>query len=625
MKTKKIRIRQGFTIVELVIVIGVVGVLSAVLIPTFINLNSKANRASDESLTKNLNTALAMKEQDPKDTKNVTMQDAVDDLKEYGYLLPNLVTKSEDKLLWNQKTNRFILESDDKGDQKPIEFWRIQDSVKGDEIYSVYAGLNFKGIGDNKDTVNISVGFDVGENEGIKTINYSNTTETVKTAIIRTNAPTTDLTVNAPNDTIKHYGEGKVVNLQAVSTSSYYENGSVAQVNIKKGRLVLTDSKETSVGTVYLQATGDTYDNIIIATQNGAELPDLIARDAVSLPEGTDTKTVVTIQTNVNAEGQEPTKVETISLYSEKDVKEETNGYDVSDLGRLVVEAVSDGGKAEAAEQITDPEELEKVQETKSAVLVSTKQELIDALDAHAKYIKFTEDITLTSYLPILETVTIDGQGHTLNAPIKSGRIVRVGTNDISVTLRNITLDGGGKSERGFQVDSDKRADVELDGVTIGGVTHYAINLCGGSKVNMVISNSHMTGYGVINAYGVGHSIVVSNSTIEGVNPYSGTSNAFCAVCLEGDPTGATQEHAADYNLKFVNSTLSATRTGDQPETILGFNPNAINCKVEFTGCTLTAGEGCYGAYDICGNNSNSIIVNGEALDYPRGVYFNFQ
>ncbi len=37
--------KRGFTIVELVIVIGVIAILSAVLIPTFVNLSSKATDA----------------------------------------------------------------------------------------------------------------------------------------------------------------------------------------------------------------------------------------------------------------------------------------------------------------------------------------------------------------------------------------------------------------------------------------------------------------------------------------------------------------------------------------------------------------------------------------------------
>ena len=43
------RNKKGFTIVELVIVIAVIGVLAAILIPTFVNLNSKASDAALKS------------------------------------------------------------------------------------------------------------------------------------------------------------------------------------------------------------------------------------------------------------------------------------------------------------------------------------------------------------------------------------------------------------------------------------------------------------------------------------------------------------------------------------------------------------------------------------------------
>ena len=45
--------KKGFTIVELVIVIAVIGILSAVLIPTFSNLTDKANQSAAEQAASN--------------------------------------------------------------------------------------------------------------------------------------------------------------------------------------------------------------------------------------------------------------------------------------------------------------------------------------------------------------------------------------------------------------------------------------------------------------------------------------------------------------------------------------------------------------------------------------------
>ena len=55
MKTNKSR--KGFTIVELVIVVGVIGILSGILIPTFVGLTNQANEAALQS---NLANAYSM-------------------------------------------------------------------------------------------------------------------------------------------------------------------------------------------------------------------------------------------------------------------------------------------------------------------------------------------------------------------------------------------------------------------------------------------------------------------------------------------------------------------------------------------------------------------------------------
>ena len=53
---KKTNTKKGFTIIELVIVIAVIGILAAVLIPTFSNVIDKANLTKDMEEAKNAYT-----------------------------------------------------------------------------------------------------------------------------------------------------------------------------------------------------------------------------------------------------------------------------------------------------------------------------------------------------------------------------------------------------------------------------------------------------------------------------------------------------------------------------------------------------------------------------------------
>lgn len=55
----KRNLRKGFTVVELVIVIAVIGILSAVLIPTFVGLTDRANKAALQENLRNAYVAYA--------------------------------------------------------------------------------------------------------------------------------------------------------------------------------------------------------------------------------------------------------------------------------------------------------------------------------------------------------------------------------------------------------------------------------------------------------------------------------------------------------------------------------------------------------------------------------------
>lgn len=60
------RAKKGFTIVELVIVIGVIGILSAILIPTFVNVTKNAERSALKSNLANAYSAYIAEASDEK-------------------------------------------------------------------------------------------------------------------------------------------------------------------------------------------------------------------------------------------------------------------------------------------------------------------------------------------------------------------------------------------------------------------------------------------------------------------------------------------------------------------------------------------------------------------------------
>ena len=136
---KKIN-RKGFTIVELVIVIAVIAILSAVLIPTFSSLIRKANISSDTVLCKNLNTALNIAEVE---NKIEDFDDVIDAIKEHGYLIANLNAKTNGCFfVWEEETNQILLVDGNDG-------YKVLFSLKegyGDPDESWYFAISSKSV-----------------------------------------------------------------------------------------------------------------------------------------------------------------------------------------------------------------------------------------------------------------------------------------------------------------------------------------------------------------------------------------------------------------------------------------------------------------------------------------------
>ena len=237
--------KKGFTIVELVIVIAVIGILTAILVPTFVNLTNKANKAADESLVTSLNKALAIEENEPGNEKNVTMHNAVLDLENEGYKLSQLVTKSGQDLVWSMDENRFHL---DDGSYSGANFWKIYHKAADiDGKFSAYAGHDWPEA-DASVTLE-KTGFDVGFNEGIAKVVFDHSTGTSAVDVtIRTNsvsAETSDanLTVNAftdatSSDTIRHYGLAGYVHVIQGGAHSFHAHSTIGFAKVEKGRFV---------------------------------------------------------------------------------------------------------------------------------------------------------------------------------------------------------------------------------------------------------------------------------------------------------------------------------------------------------------------------------------------------
>lgn len=288
--------KKGFTIVELVIVIAVVAILAAILVPVISNLVKRARVTNDTQLVRNLNTALAM---DAQTGKHTNMQSALDATAKCGYDVAKINASAMDNMiLWDSENDVFCYyqKEDDgteiityipnsiSGDPLPAgsyKLWMISDQVSN--TYSTY----YTG---NATSVNVTTGFDAGTCTTLETINYTNTTDTPKSVVIRTNSFDTTLTINAPKDTIKHYDKVGSLNVIAVANASYHENGQVKFVEISTGRIALEAGAE--VAHIHINAKEElsegenAFDKVIISYDKSVDVTEVgFSRDDVEINE----------------------------------------------------------------------------------------------------------------------------------------------------------------------------------------------------------------------------------------------------------------------------------------------------------------------------------------------------
>lgn len=219
--------KKGFTIVELVIVVAVIAILSAVLIPTFSSVVHNANVSNDKTLVRNLNTALAANAKEEK-----TMQDALDAAAEFGYDVAkiNNTKVEENDIVWDSNKNEFVY--NENGTLKDAKYWVIDDEPNAD--CSTYL-WNYKGNGSVTTTKSIDVSN--ATNAPITSLTYA--TEATQDVVLYTASRDTNVTINAKNSNVAHYGAAGEVVITAVKGNSYHEFGKAYTIEIASGRVVV--------------------------------------------------------------------------------------------------------------------------------------------------------------------------------------------------------------------------------------------------------------------------------------------------------------------------------------------------------------------------------------------------
>ncbi len=244
--------KHGFTIIELIIVLAVLGILAAVMVPMFSYFNNRTKESNDTQLVRSLNNTLSLD-----DGRHATMYDAVSSVVSSGFKL-NLIKNCEleDRVIaWDSINDRFVYintKSDkieypkpESGDDKGViankyEYFVIYDSVPPleEQSYSIYLSDEARDA-----DVSIAVGFDAGTNHYVRNLTYDRSeASTGQRVIIRTNDNGTNCKftgfVNSSNskkgDIIHHYGDSgnQVV---YCADDSFHEHGAALAVEVRKG------------------------------------------------------------------------------------------------------------------------------------------------------------------------------------------------------------------------------------------------------------------------------------------------------------------------------------------------------------------------------------------------------
>ena len=614
--------KKGFTIVELVIVIAVIGVLTAILVPTFVNLTNKANQAADESLVKNLNTQLRMKEQT--EGKNATLTDALEDAKEGGYLVENLTPRGSRDIVWNQDKDEFSL-LEGAPAENAYKFWKIYEKAEDIpeiQTYSIYAkGVEWAAV------PTLTVGFDAGENEAIPSIRYTNTSGVGKHVLVRTNSFSTNFDINAPLDTVSHFGDVGKVTIEKIDMNCYNEIGSAAYVKITEGKVVAKDGGKISVA-----FAANTDGSKVAITEDGGEVetgytvvqPVADANEAreggIPLTYSIDGEHAASATPEeIAAAADQIESTGELSVASETGVQPEGMDYTavVNNVGYdSLSEAINTAAAGSTVSLLKDVNI--GVSEAMGEVHFEWKaQKASKSRPAGFRY--------LTVGLIINKSLTLNGNGHTVTTSTKNSALGDFNGASLAITAANVNL-----TLKRLNMTTSNLSSVfvgeNLSGVKLNveesslKAASYTIKTCNGAdNGTYTFTKSSLTGWAAINARGNNCKFNVVDSDLSGENTAAeASSNNYASFVIDGDTyndnTTPAGTHGSRNEVTITNSKISATSATANEQNWLAIQYGAINNRVTVDVLSVLTNPGSWTFTDSEEGPTNTVKVAGTTL-----------
>lgn len=469
-KFKRILKKKGFTIVELVIVIAVISILAAVTIPAFSSIVRKAQISAASQLSANFNKAVVGYE--AVNEPITLMHDAVTAVEDYGFEQSDLVDDDgRYYVVWDSENNRFVVLDgkegsvcSEEGNTTPLtKLWKAVSEIPSEQLTSLYLTDEF-----DEKTVSVTVGVDVGNNESVEEIIYTDTDEQVKDIIIRVNDPQTIVNLdNKGNDNVTVIGLNEDTGTD-VTPPTEPEEPNVPETPkdtdapkppdepVEDENSYLIPESEDKV--VYSFATNKQYDSLIDAAEIGGEL--ILIND-----------------------------VNESTIKITKDTVLDLNGFSIGYL----------------------------IEESDSTVLIeSGRLTVIDSSENKTGTIINNSNVEFEDVLPF-SAIRVSGGALVL----ESGKII--GTRsaiycdpNVSVTINGGEIRGIGDEGMGIYVSDNVNLTINGGYISTETTNRYAISAKDSTSGYTITVNDVLI-EGAIGNYGSG-SLIINNGTIRGVN-----------------------------------------------------------------------------------------------------------